>query len=353
MKFTEITPISLLFLGFFSYSAPNPSSIYIEEQIINEDATVEAAPNQQSFAPKTTFIGKSSADDYDSFDGTDWEADSGKRDLKPLQIGNNHGYTARFIGFESKWGEDRVDLYTVWLNEGSYIFEVGMPVYNSGKSIQVQLYDINDNRIGSGGNVSYYYSTYSASLGIPEGGARIYLKVDYEGAIDTNPVKYRVLVDESPYAFLSPQEQFKQLTEDLGGNYYYLPEIKNGDTAAYEEALNNAFKDIFKAADVTIESVTGALLAGQNNAVSVTIADTEWASSDTLKLVSDDDGVAYPATVTSGLGTKTLRTSVAMPSAASTGCYSVSAVIGGASAIVPCALKITPFSGGENPASIP
>lgn len=333
------------------------------EEIDSGDNGENAPPSQKVTSPKTKSSITTKAtkgEEFRTFDSLDWEADDGLTDGATVLTGYREGFIDRYIGFADDWKDDLSDMFSIYLNPGIYEIRVEVPShYNSSQYINIQLYDIDGNEVVTGG-YSNYLSTYKVIVDTSMQTSWFALKVSYSEAIQPyTPVKYRVFVEESPYAFMSTRELFEAVTNDLNGNYYYVPEIKKGDAKTYEEALESAFNKAFQA---TIKSTSGSLVAGEKSEIKVTIENAKWASGDSLKLVSDSTGDEFDASIISGVGTYTLKSTVTLPyeakisamqMKANNGCYSVVAVIGGATVTANCAFRLLSGSAGNGLSNIP
>lgn len=294
---------------------------------IDQGDTGEQAPSLQKGAViKPRKLTKKSKDEaFRSFDGLDWEADDGLTNGVPVLTGYREGFLPRYIGFDTKWGNDKSDMFSIYLNPGIYEIRVEVPsVYNSGQYIQAQLYDRDGNTVGSGG-YSTYRSTYTVTVDSSKAASWFALQVTLRGSVTDTPIKYRVFVEESPYAFMTTRKALETLTNGLGGNYYFVLEIKRGDDTRFSEAVAQAFAAAFSP---EIASVNGELSLGQRSILRVQLKNGTWSAGDTISA------------------------SIALPRSAATGCYSISAVVGGATLNQSCALRVSGATAQE-PQQVP
>lgn len=188
----------------------------------------------------------SKADEFRRFDGLDWEADEGLTNGVPVLTGYREGFLPRYIGFDTGWGNDENDMFSIYLNPGIYEVRVEVPsTYNIGQTIVSQLYDSEGKPVGAGG-YSTYGRTYTVVIDSRSKASWYALKVSLSGAITDTPIKYRVFVEENPYALMTTRKALEAITNDLGGNYYFVPEIKAGNSTRFRNAVSQAFAAAFR-----------------------------------------------------------------------------------------------------------
>lgn len=314
--------LTILLSGVCDDSAP--ASVSAPEITALQDVT-ESAPNSiQAEIPSSA----------STFDGLDWEPDAGISNYRSIMVNDINSH--RYIGFAQEDGQvDSVDTFDAVMVQGSYSISV-LQYNNNHRPLFVEVFSGNaegetidedsltllaSGRVQDQYNHSYQW-TIDANI---ETEQLLFIKVSAESILDT-PTQYEVQIVDNPYAALSDYKAYEQFAEDCGSQkFYYVPEIKRGDSTRFEEALEEAFQI---ALIPKIGAVTPSELYAKNSVqnISISMINKTWDGSETVTL-ENDAGESLSLEIES-LADSNATFNVHMSSRVSAGCYSLTVATG-------------------------
>lgn len=106
------------------------------------------------------------------------------------------------------------------------------------------------------------------------------------------PTEYTIEIIDNPYVGLNNYRIYEEFTKDVNGSFYYVPEIKRGDSTRFAEALNEA---LTAALTPVISSVTPNVVTANNKyqTVNVKLLNVSWTGSESVEF-GDESGLRIP-----------------------------------------------------------
>lgn len=229
-----------------------------------------------------------------SFDGLDWESDFGLENGRVLI--ENDANQLRYIGFvQDDTHTDLVDNFQVLVRAGKKTVNVKQ-LNNFGVSLNVRVVesDAITNRVQ--GRVNANYNNVRQWMWNFEQRTTDILYIEITASsVSLTPTEYVIEVIDNPYVGLNDYDVYSTFTDDVNGNFYYVPEIKNGDSSRFAEALEEALK---AALTPVVSSISPNTLVANNKdqVVDVRLLNVSWTGSESVEF-GDETGFRVSGTL--------------------------------------------------------
>ncbi|MGF1770418.1 VWA domain-containing protein [Enterovibrio makurazakiensis] len=229
-----------------------------------------------------------------TFDGLDWESDFGLENGRVLI--ENDANQLRYIGFvQDDNHTDRIDNFRVLVSAGKKTLNVKQ-LNNFGVSLNVRVVEADAVTNRAQDRVRANYNNVRQWMWDFEQleTDNLYIEVT-ASSVSSTPTEYVIEVIDNPYVGLNDYEVYSTFTNDVNGNFYYVPEIKFGDSTRFAEALEEALK---AALTPVISSVSPNILVANNKgqAVDVKLLNVSWTGSESVEF-GDETGFRVAGTL--------------------------------------------------------
>lgn len=222
-----------------------------------------------------------------TFDGLDWESDYGLERGRVLI--ENDANQLRYIGFvQDENHTDIVDNFRVLVSTGKKTLNVRqLNNFHVRLNVRAVGADGVTNRVSQSVTDRYngvYQSMWNFEQETTE---TMYIEVTANQTTST-PTEYIVEVIDNPYVGLNDYEVYEAFTKDVNGSFYYVPEIKRGDSTRFVEALDEA---LTAALTPVISSVTPNVVKANNKdqSVNVKLLNVSWTGSESVEFGDESD----------------------------------------------------------------
>lgn len=241
--------------------------------------------------PRTFFAESVSLTSASTFDGLDWESDFGLERGRVLI--ENDANQLRHIGFvQDENHTDLVDNFRVMVSAGKKTLNVRqLNNFHVRLNIRAVGVDGVTNRM-SQSVTDRYNGVYQSMWNFEQETTEImYIEVTANQATSI-PTEYTIEIIDNPYVGLNNYRVYEEFTKDVNGSFYYVPEIKRGDSTRFAEALNEA---LTAALTPVISSVTPNVVTANNKyqTVNVKLLNVSWTGSESVEF-GDESGLRIP-----------------------------------------------------------
>lgn len=257
-----------------SSASPRVASMQVEPRVLRAEARAVTATS--------------------TFDGLDWESDFGLENGRVLI--ENDANQLRYIGFvQDDSHTDRVDNFRVLVSAGKKTINVKQ-LNNFGVGLNVRVVEADTVTNRAQGRVGANYNNVRQWMWNFEQPTtdNLYIEIT-ASSVNSTPTEYVIEVIDNPYVGLNDYEVYSTFTNDVNGNFYYVPEIKYGDSTRFAEALDEALK---AALTPVISSVSPNTLVANNKdqTVDVKLLNISWTGSEFVEF-GDETGFRVAGTI--------------------------------------------------------